>query len=111
MPLTAAHIPIYLGGSLEQIKVQVIAGELPLLLGLQVLVDAEAKINIADKKIQLYGKETSFRINHEGHVSIQICPTQQYVAQSQRVTHLRSVTPSEGDVAETCCSVYTTASR
>ena len=99
-PLTAAWIPMFTEGHVDYHKVQVVAAEIPLLMGLQMLVDGYAKIDIAERRIVLNGKSMPLSVNSSGHIALQIFPTGRFVSQSQRAAFLRSAALREDSEQE-----------
>ena len=81
-------------------KVQVVAAEIPLLMGLQMLVDGYAKIYMAERRIVLNGKSMPLSVNSSGHIALQIFPTGRFVSQSQRAAFLRSAALREDSEQE-----------
>ena len=65
-----------------------IAGSLPLLTGLEVLHKGNAEIRFREKTLAYIGHVVPISVNRDGHLAIDIAPTDDDVARSQASAHL-----------------------
>lgn len=109
-PLTAVWLPMFLKDKMIHRKAQVIAGSLPLLLGLEMLQEGNAEIKLGRKVLLLDGEKMAIHINKDNHIAIDIAPTDAYVKQSQALAHLhRAGSPWRGTKSD--AAVYFTAAK
>ena len=75
-PISTVILPMMLGTSdILYEKASVISGDLPLLMGRQMLKSGNAKIDVENDRMTIYGQNVKLRINSEGHYAINIAPT------------------------------------